>query len=305
MTAYGDDRTGDPYFVTIHTGEGILRASDMADYLDDNPNASAHAMCDAFTLIANPDPRTVPYDRAAYTAGGYANDWGLHIELCAFAQMTRAEWLSEQAVTIWVPWIGNGQGAFRTIASPMSMLRNAARWTADVCARYGIAPRKIDYRDLRAGVSGICGHADTSAAWNQTDHTDPGAGFPWDVFIALVIAAMVDNGSGGGGGQPQPNRKNEENMTIQILKTTGGPVPATPTHPAGPTYPAGFTVTCYTDIKAHVYRGISVPGLEERAAQAGVWFDTVDAVTFHTMLRDVFNQSPLAIDVVGDGLGEL
>lgn len=181
---YSSARTAPPWIVVIHTGEGILSRADMARFLDNNSGASAHAAGDAGGVQAP----LVPYSRAAWTAGYTGNNAGLHIELCAFAMLTRDQWLSESDVTIWVPWV-NGN---RTIRSPRSMLRHAAGWTRQMCDSFGIARRKVSAADLRAGRSGICGHADTSAAWGETDHTDPGTGFPWDVFISMVEGQEED-----------------------------------------------------------------------------------------------------------------
>lgn len=71
-------------------------------------------------------------------------------------------------------------------AAHQSMLRLAARLVAGLCLKYDIPIRKITAADLRAGREGICGHADVSAAFHQTDHTDPGTGYPWGQFIGLV-----------------------------------------------------------------------------------------------------------------------
>lgn len=276
MAPYYDDRPGPPYFVTIHTGEGILRASDMADYLDDNPGASAHAMVDAATLIANPDPRTVPYDDAAYTAGGRANDYGLHIELCAFAHMTREQWLSEQDVNLWVPWVNNGAGGWRLIRSPMSMLRRAAGWVRDVATRYGIALRKINAADLRAGRSGICGHADTSAAWNQTDHTDPGVGFPWDVFIALVVGTV----------QPEPpKRKRRKDMAnIVVIKCTRNP---------DAQVGIGFAIVVDLTNRRHRFNG-DAGGLDAMCAASGTPMIPVSAAEMHEWIGTYPHPTPPA-----------
>lgn len=181
MTAYSSSRPGNPWFITIHTGEGILDKDDMVSFLDNNPDASAHAAADAEGVAYG----GVPDERAAWTAGPTANNWGLHIELCAFAQMTRDQWLSEEDVTIFVPWIGKG-GAWRTIRKPKQMLRHAAAWARAKADKFKITIRKVNAQQLRDDVDGICGHADTSAAWGETDHTDPGAGFPWDVFLTMV-----------------------------------------------------------------------------------------------------------------------
>jgi hypothetical protein len=164
--------------VVLHTGEGILKRDDMARFLDNNPDASAHAASDA-TGVSAP---LVPYSRAAWTAGPTANRIGLQIEMCAFAVMSREQWLSESAVSVWIPWLN----ANRVIQSPMSMLRHTANWAREVCDTYGIPKVKVSSSSVRNGAKGICGHADTSAAFGETNHVDPGSNFPWDVFIDLV-----------------------------------------------------------------------------------------------------------------------
>ncbi|MEJ4100644.1 hypothetical protein V5S96_09795 [Corynebacterium mastitidis] len=65
-------------------------------------------------------------------------------------------------------------------------LELGAAVVADWCKRYGIPVVKINGVDLCAGKRGIGGHGDAAAAWGETDHSDPGAGFPWDVFIQKV-----------------------------------------------------------------------------------------------------------------------
>jgi hypothetical protein len=175
---YSSARGANPRLIVVHTGEGILNRVDMARFLDNNSGASAHAASDAGGVEAP----LVPYGRAAWTAGPTANSIGLHIELCAFAQMTREQWLSTGDVTFWVPWLN----ANRTVRSPLSMLRHSAAWVRSVADAYQIPLVKLSASEARGGAAGICGHADTSTAFGETDHTDPGPGFPWDTFIALV-----------------------------------------------------------------------------------------------------------------------
>ena len=65
---------------------------------------------------------------------------------------------------------------------------------ADICAYwaklYNFPIEKIDAAGLRAGKRGFFGHADVSAAWREVDHTDPGANFPWDIFLQKVRARV-------------------------------------------------------------------------------------------------------------------
>src|SRR5687768_13967584 len=171
MTYNSSSRNGATVrLIVIHTGEGILRASDMARFLDNNAGASAHATCDADTTIAP----MVPYDRAAWTLDS-GNPISDNIELCAFAGFTREQWLSTGNVI-------SPKGT--TVRNPRAILRRGALWAADRCRARGIPIRKLTVEQVRAGWAGICGHIDWNLAHNAGDHWDPGPGFPWDVFIS-------------------------------------------------------------------------------------------------------------------------
>lgn len=171
-------RTVKPNLVVIHTGEGILNRNDMASFLDRTAGISAHAASDSGGVAAP----LVSYDRAAWTAGPTGNNRGIHIEMCAFAVMTRAQWLSKNDVVVWVPDLGEN----RTIKSPYTMVQNTANWARSVANQYGIPLRKLSASEVRSGQAGICGHAEITLAWGESNHTDPGQNFPWDVFIEIV-----------------------------------------------------------------------------------------------------------------------
>ena len=96
------------------------------------------------------------------------NKGSIGVELCDWQSGSSARWLDSDHT---------------------AMLQHAAGLVADLCKRYSIPVRKISAADLTAGRSGICGHADVSQAFRQSDHTDPGAGFPWPKFISMVQAA--------------------------------------------------------------------------------------------------------------------
>lgn len=164
---YTSGRTRQPWIVVVHdmeAPEGPATAENVARYFQDpNVQASAHVNADEDSLV-----RCVADGDTAWTAGWTANDAGLHIELAGYARQTRADWLDRSSSA--------------TIAQAAGMIRT---W----CQTYDIPPRKVTAADLQAGRGGICGHADTSAAWRETDHTDPGPGFPWDVLLAQVGGA--------------------------------------------------------------------------------------------------------------------
>lgn len=111
----------------------------------------------ARTLRANDD------DYSPWAAAYTGNLRGLHASFLAYAGDSRKTWLDH--------WV---------------QLNLGADVVADWCRRYGIPPVKINAAQVRAGQRGICGHGDVSGAWRETDHTDPGANFPWDMFIDLV-----------------------------------------------------------------------------------------------------------------------
>lgn len=66
------------------------------------------------------------------------------------------------------------------------MLRNAAIVVARYCLSENIPPWKIGPAKVAENRKGVCGHADVSVAFGQTNHTDPGTGFPWRKFMRQV-----------------------------------------------------------------------------------------------------------------------
>jgi hypothetical protein len=67
------------------------------------------------------------------------------------------------------------------------MLTLGARLTAEIAARHNIPLVRLSVQDLLDGKSGICGHADVSAAFHQSDHADPGSDFPWAHYMNLIV----------------------------------------------------------------------------------------------------------------------
>jgi hypothetical protein len=166
-----------------HTGEGITTASGLRDFLADNPNASAHAAIDCDVILSGAADGLVPDERAAWTAGPTGNSIGLHAEMAAFVAMSRAQWLSETDVDVWVPWIG-GTGAWRRVRRPRQMVRNFSVWLLAKSLKWNIPLVKLSAAEVRAGARGVCGHDDISRAFGETNHTDPQPNFPWDVALA-------------------------------------------------------------------------------------------------------------------------
>jgi hypothetical protein len=85
-------------------------------------------------------------------------------------------------------------------------LELAARLVACRLDARGWPAVKLTPAQVKAGEHGVCGHHDISLAFGQTDHTDPGAGFPWDAFLQIVRTYMAPTPA------PQPPATNEDDM---------------------------------------------------------------------------------------------
>ncbi len=128
------------------------------------PAASAHVCVDAVATI-----ECVRQQDVAHAAPG-ANRDGYQIELAGRASQTREQWLDELS---------------------LATLRRAASAAALVCQAGEIPPVRLTVEQVKDGrTRGFCGHADVSKAFKKSDHWDPGPGFPWDVFLLLVIEAL-------------------------------------------------------------------------------------------------------------------
>lgn len=173
MVTMAEGRAGTPIsLVVIHTNEGDNKpgdigddhtAEDLAGYLRRECAAgrgkSYHRVWDDDSSV-----RVVPDEQAAWAAKA-ANRRSLNGCFTGWARWTRADWLTHR-----------------------SMLARGAAEVAQWCARYDIAARHLSPAQVKAGERGIIGHGDWSAArmGDGSTHTDPGAGFPWDEFLAMV-----------------------------------------------------------------------------------------------------------------------
>lgn len=114
--------------------------------------AATREHCVAFPVIAwhaPPNPRSIGK------------------EVCGEPSYTRAQWLSD---AVW------------------PAVEACALSTREDCLAYSIPMVRITSGDLLRGAHGITGHVDVSQAWHQSTHWDPGPNFPWDRFMAVVLA---------------------------------------------------------------------------------------------------------------------
>lgn len=109
--------------------------------------------------------RCVPDLMTAWHCGRTGNALSIGIELCGRGNQSRAEWLDSLS---------------------LPMLCIAARLVSDLCRMYEIPPLVVNDRGLRAGDPGITTHSFVSSAWHESDHHDPGPGFPLGSFVMAV-----------------------------------------------------------------------------------------------------------------------
>jgi N-acetyl-anhydromuramyl-L-alanine amidase AmpD len=129
------------------------------------PQASAHACVDNQEVIL-----CVREEDVAWAAPG-ANRDGYHIEHAGRASQDEAAWADEYS---------------------QSMLKLSASHAAEVATRHDIPAIKLTVEEVRDGkTKGFCGHHDVSLAFKKSTHTDPGKGFPWGQYLALVDKQLI------------------------------------------------------------------------------------------------------------------
>lgn len=163
-----------PDWIVLHATdghEGPTKDRDVAAIFAD-PNLpkgrrrSAHWIVDTNSVAACVEERYT-----AWHCGPTGNAHGIGLELCGRAAQTRAEWFD---------------------AGSFPMLCIAARLVADRCRVWSIPPRVLNARDLRVpGARGITTHSFVSQAFGETNHHDPGVGFPLGAFVRAVAEALA------------------------------------------------------------------------------------------------------------------
>jgi N-acetyl-anhydromuramyl-L-alanine amidase AmpD len=175
--------------LVIHTMESPEKpdtAESVANWFAGStaPQASAHYCIDANSIV-----QCVQDTDVAWHAPG-ANHNGLGFEHAGRAAQTGADW----------------SDAYST-----QMLERSAELIAEKCRKYDIPAVWLRPADLQAGRRGITGHADVSAAFKRSNHTDPGGNFPVQAYLALVKAHLGDAGANFNPQQKAP----EQNPTLK------------------------------------------------------------------------------------------
>lgn len=178
--AWGKGRDGKAVrYIVIHYTAGSETATSAENGAIYNQNrrdgTSAHYFVDRDSVVQGVRTR----DRAN-CARHRGNRLGIQYELCGTAQ-TRKQWLD---------------------TASLATLKLAAKQVARDCKKHAIPVRRLSIAETRRawteypnGPRGIVGHVDCTYAYpeDEGDHTDPGAHFPWDIFLDFVRAELEED----------------------------------------------------------------------------------------------------------------
>lgn len=155
--------------IVIHTmeaPEGDQTAENVARYFQKpDYKSSAHVCIDDNSVI-----QCVYDNNVAYAAPGCNND-GIQLELAGVAGQSVKQWRDPYSIAV---------------------VAIAADVAGQYCLKYGLPALHLSNEMLRLGGRGIIGHAQASAVYKKSDHTDPGPNYPWDRFMAAVKASMAE-----------------------------------------------------------------------------------------------------------------
>ena len=161
--------TRDPCGIVLHATDGCEGPTKD----DDEAAAISKPLVDkkSFHYVVDSDSctRCVPDLLTAWHARPHGNKWGIGIEICGRANQTRAQWLDPVS---------------------LATLSIAARLVADLCREHKFPAVLVDADGLKLGKRGITTHALVAAAWRESDHWDPGPGFPLEDFLEAVRQAL-------------------------------------------------------------------------------------------------------------------
>lgn len=117
--------------------------------------------------ITDTDESVIPAvddNQVAYAAGG-ANAFGVHLCIPGKAGQTEQQWLD---------------------ADSTAHIQSAAWWLKQKSIEHAIPLVRLTVRQMQQGASGYCDHNDVRLAFGETDHTDVGPKFPWELLSVLL-----------------------------------------------------------------------------------------------------------------------
>lgn len=158
----GGFRSGQPTLVVIHSLEAPARrglAWDLANGWIQTAGVSPHSMTDPGETVDLLGLGTIGWHC------GNGNQVGIGLEVTGYAAWSFAQW---------------------TTGDAFAAVRLDAKRAAEVAKACGIPLRWLSLSQIRNGERGFCTHADISATLGGTNHTDPGQGFPYAIFMQMV-----------------------------------------------------------------------------------------------------------------------
>lgn len=195
----GGFRSGQPTLIVIHSLEAPARrglAYDLATGWIQNEQVSPHSMTDPGETVDLLNLSTVGWHC------GNGNQVGIGLEVTGYAAWSFDQW---------------------TTGDAFAAVRLDAKRAAEVAAQLGIPHRWLSLQQIRNGESGFCTHADISLTLGGTNHTDPGPGFPYAIFMQMVnewagtgsagsTPPRVPTGTSGGAQEKTPTQIEEEEL---------------------------------------------------------------------------------------------
>lgn len=165
-------------YIVLHSTEGPTAQGAAEYFVSPDSGGSANLCLDDNQCYRSLGDFVIPWGAPPLDTNGF------HIEQAGYAAWTRAEWLAHE----------------RTI-------ERAAYKAALRCRWYKIPPRLLDQAGLLADFGteldggiprrpgplegGVVTHATISAVYHESTHTDPGPGYPIDVFMAHLHAYLA------------------------------------------------------------------------------------------------------------------
>lgn len=158
----GSFRSGQPTLIIIHSLEAPARAGmayNLASGWIQNAPVSPHSISDPVETVDCLNVGTVGWHC------GNGNQKGIGLEVTGYAAWSFQQWTEPTA---------------------FAAVRLDAKRGAEVAQRFGIPLRWLSLQQIRNGEKGFCTHFDITQTLGGTNHTDPGKGFPYAIFMQMV-----------------------------------------------------------------------------------------------------------------------
>ncbi len=163
-------------YIILHSTQGPSAGAAARWFMNPASGGSSNLVLDGSRCYMSLRDDVIPWGAPPL------NTLGFHIEQAGFARWTRRQWLVRRLT-----------------------VRRAAYKAALRCRWYGIPPVELDVaalvKDFGSSFQGnfqpgplrggIVTHATVSAAFHESDHTDPGAGYPMDVFLSYLTGFLA------------------------------------------------------------------------------------------------------------------